>query len=86
MKINNGKSQIWNSLSPFFWGGGGGGLVPLAPLKIWDVMPHYLKTLFEQKQKFYNFDHFCLNDPLRYGYFSVYSLTMWWSLKLCEHH
>ena len=24
-------------------------LVPLAPLEIWDVMPPYLKRLFEQK-------------------------------------
>ena len=25
----------------------------------------YLKTLFEQKQKFDNFDPFCLDDPLK---------------------
>ena len=34
-------------------------------LKIWDVMPPYLKTLFEQKQEIDKFEHFRLNDPLR---------------------
>ena len=29
--------------------GGGGGSSAANPLKIWDVMPPYLKTLFEQK-------------------------------------
>ena len=28
---------------------GGGGSSAASPLKIWDVMPPYLKTLFEQK-------------------------------------
>ena len=32
---------------PLFWGGGGSSAA--SPLKIWDVMPPYLKTLFEQK-------------------------------------
>ena len=32
---------------PFFFGGGGSSAD--SPLKIWDVMPPYLKTLFEQK-------------------------------------
>ena len=34
------------------------------PLKIWDVMPPYLKTLLSKKQKIDNFEHFRLNDPL----------------------
>ena len=29
--------------------GGGGGSSAASPLEIWDVMPPYLKTLFEQK-------------------------------------
>ena len=32
-------------LCPPFWGGSSAA----SPLKIWDVMPPYLKTLFEQK-------------------------------------
>ena len=32
-------------LYPLFWGGSSAA----SPLKIWDVMPPYLKTLFEQK-------------------------------------
>ena len=32
----------------FFWGEGVGSSAD-SPLKIWDVMPPYLKTLFEQK-------------------------------------
>ena len=32
-------------LYPPFWGGSSAA----SPLKIWDVMPPYLKTLFEQK-------------------------------------
>ena len=28
-----------------------GGSTAASPLKIWDVMPPYLKTLFEQKTK-----------------------------------
>ena len=34
-------------LCPPFWGGGGSS--DTSPLKIWDVMPPYLKTLFESK-------------------------------------
>ena len=34
---------------PSIFLGGGGVLVPLDPLEIWDVMPPYLKTLFERK-------------------------------------
>ena len=33
----------------FFFFFGGGCSSATSPLKIWDVMPHYLKTLFEQK-------------------------------------
>ena len=33
------------SLFPPFWGGSSAA----SPLEIWDVMPLYLKTLFEQK-------------------------------------
>ena len=32
-----------------------GGSSAVSPLKIWDVMPTYLKTLFEQKHKIDNF-------------------------------
>ena len=49
MKINiEKKSQLWTPLDPFcrqFWGGCSAD----SPLKIWDVMTPYLKTLFEQK-------------------------------------
>ena len=52
MKINNEKRQIWTPcghlLPPIL---GGGGSSATSPLKIWDVMPHYLKTLFEQKNR-----------------------------------
>ena len=34
---------------PPYWGGGGWGSSAASPLEIWDVMPPYLKTLFEQK-------------------------------------
>ena len=46
------KKQIWTPLDPlcpqFFFFGGGGSSAD-SPLKIWDVMTPYLKTLFEQK-------------------------------------
>ena len=44
-----------------------GGSSATNPLKILDLMPPYLKTLFEQKkqQKFDHFDHFCLDDPFK---------------------
>ena len=45
---NNEKTQIWTPsgllLPPIL-----GGSSAISPLKIWDVMPHYPKTLFEQK-------------------------------------
>ena len=34
-------------LFPPFWGGGGSSAA--SPLEIWDVMPPYLKIIFEQK-------------------------------------
>ena len=48
MKINNEK-KLTNSdpLCPQSWGCSSSAI----PLKIWDVMPLYLKTLFEQKNK-----------------------------------
>ena len=51
------ERQIWTPSRPPF--------PPLAPLNIWDVMPPYLKTLFEQKTDSYiidNFDHLRLED------------------------
>ena len=72
--IENEKNELWPPFAPIFppfWGV----LVPLAPLKIWDVMPPYLKTLFEQKQKFDNFDHFRPDDPLKLNVFSLYVLS-----------
>ena len=48
MKINNENSQIWTPSGPplpQFWGGSSAD----SPLKIWDVIPPYMKTLFEQK-------------------------------------
>ena len=42
----------------------GGGYSSASPQKISDVMPPYLKTLFEQKTEIFNLDHFSLNDPL----------------------
>ena len=48
-------------LCPPFWGGSSAA----SPLEIRDVMPPYLKRLFSKKQKIDNFDHFCLDDPLR---------------------
>ena len=48
MKKTLKKSQIWtplNPLCPQFWRGSSAD----SPLKIWDVMTPYLKTLFEQK-------------------------------------
>ena len=58
------KKIIWTPLDPLypqFWEGSSAD----SPLKIWDVMTPYLKTLVEQKQKIDNFDLFCLNDPLK---------------------
>ena len=60
------KKHIWtplDALYPQFWEGSSAD----SPLKIWDVNTPYLKTLFEQKKKNDNFDHFCLNDPLKAG-------------------
>ena len=42
--IENGKKRTPLLCPPFF-----GGSSAASPLKIWDVMPPYLKTLFEQK-------------------------------------
>ena len=44
------KKHIWTLLDPLypqFWGDSSAD----SPLKIWDVMTPYLKTLFEQKTK-----------------------------------
>ena len=41
------KKKIWTPFAPNF----GGGSSAASPLKIWDVMPPYLKTLFEQKTR-----------------------------------
>ena len=50
MKINNDKSQIRNLSGPPLPAIlGGGDSTATSPLKIWDVMPHFLKTLLEQK-------------------------------------
>ena len=49
MKINNEKKKkIGHPLLPIL---GEGGSSSASPLKIWDVMPSYLKTLFEQKTR-----------------------------------
>ena len=47
MNINNEKKLNLDPLCPPFWGGS----IASSPLKILDVMPHYLKTLFEQKSE-----------------------------------
>ena len=46
MKINNEKKNL-DPLCPQSWGCSSSA----SPLKIWDVMPPYLKTLFEQKTR-----------------------------------
>ena len=61
--IENEKKK--SNAPPPFVPNFGRGSSAASPLKIWDVMTPYLKTLFEQKQKFDNFDHFCLDDPLK---------------------
>ena len=43
--IENEKKNETPPLCPPFWGGSSAA----SPLKIWDVMPPYLKTLFKQK-------------------------------------
>ena len=58
-----------------FWGGSSAA----SPLEIWDVMPPYLKTLFEQKQKFDNFGHFRPDDPLN----RFISLVCLWRSGVC---
>ena len=53
--INNEKKNIWKKPNldpsgpplPSIWGGGGSSAD--SPLKIWDAMTPYLKTLFDQK-------------------------------------
>ena len=45
MKMNNEKKPNLDPLCPPFLGGSS----VTSPLNIWDVMPYYLKTLFEQK-------------------------------------
>ena len=47
MKINNDKKTNLDPLCPQSWGCSSSA----SPLKIWDVMPPYLKTLFEQKTR-----------------------------------
>ena len=78
MKINNEKAKFGPPLDPFapnffFFFGGGGGSSPAIPLKMWDVMPPYLKTIFEQKtkQKMIFFDYFRLNATLNHFPLSV---------------
>ena len=44
-KINEPPPSLPPPLFPPFWGGSSAA----SPLEIWDVMPPYLKTLFEQK-------------------------------------
>ena len=50
MKINNEK-KIFDPLCPQSWGPSWGCSSSASPLKIWDVMPPYLKTLFEQETR-----------------------------------
>ena len=76
MKINNGKNKFGPRCRQFL-----GGSSAASPLKILDVMPPYLKTLFEQKTKMDNYDHFRLNDPLKY-YFTITLLF----LIVCGHN
>ena len=56
------KKRTHHFLPPIL---GGWGSSAASSLEIWDVMPPYLKRLFEQKQKIDNFDHFCLDHPLK---------------------
>ena len=59
---NEKKTNPPPPLCPLF----GGDSSAASPLKIWDVMPPYLKTLLKsKKQKFDNFDHFAQSDPLK---------------------
>ena len=46
--------------------GGGGVLVPLAPLKIWDVLPHYMRidTVRAKNRKFIILTIFAWTTPL----------------------
>ena len=50
MKINNEKKpnldSFWTPFAPKF----GGGSSADSPLKIWDVLPPYLKTLLTKKK------------------------------------
>ena len=59
------KKTNLDTFAPHFWGGSSA----TSLLKIWDVMPHNPKTLFEQKQKINDFDHFCLDDLLKMPWF-----------------
>ena len=44
--MKNAKfGPLWTPLLPFFLGSSSAA----SPLQFWDVMPPYLKTLFEQK-------------------------------------
>ena len=45
LKTKKTNAPLFAPLCPPFWGG----FSAASPLKIWDVMPPYLKTLFEQK-------------------------------------
>ena len=49
--IENEKKTNPPPFAPHF----GGGPSAASPLKIWDVMPPYLKTLFEQKTEIWQF-------------------------------
>ena len=51
MKITNEKSQICPPFGPHLPPILEGGSSTTSPLKIWDVMPHYLMKLFELKTK-----------------------------------
>ena len=43
------KNKFGPPLPPILGGRGGSRASDAGPLKIWDVMPPYLKTLFEHK-------------------------------------
>ena len=65
------KSQIWTlSLSgpslPPIMGGGGGSSSAISPLKIWDVLPHYLRidTVRAKNRKLIILTIFAWTTPL----------------------
>ena len=52
------KAKFGPPLPPYL-----GGCSATSPLKIWDVVPHYLKTLFEQKTENLSFRPFLSGRP-----------------------